>query len=139
MKIVEGNLAGAKRCMMYICQKYHAEGYIVRQGQEWGTYVVNIRSTTTGFWGGVKKYSACAKDVTLRIGQKGSYLTVEASGDYGRQLATGGFGTFVAFGVVAVTAAAGSIGQHALANQVENDAVRFLEHESCLELPMASC
>ena len=135
MKEVKGNLAGAKRCVEFICKKYHADGFVVRQGVEYGTFVLNIRSLTTGFGGLVKKLSACAKDITLRIGQKDSTtLTVEANGEYGRQLATVGFGTFVAFGFVAITAAAGSLRQYALANQIESDAISFLENDSWLSL-----
>lgn len=138
MKIVDGNSASAKRCAAYICHKYHSAGFHVRQLAEYGAFVINIRSSTTGVWGCLKKIAACSKDITLRIGQNGSRLTVDASANYGRQLATGGFGTFVAVGLVAVTAAAGSIDQYRLANAIEEDAARFLEHEASSALPMAS-
>ena len=130
MKIVDGNLDNARRCAAYISKKYHDAGYVVRQVPEYGTYVIIIRSQTTGFWGGIKKYCACTKDVTLRVGIKGSRLSVDASGDYTRQIGTGGFGMFIAVGALAITATAGAIGQHTLVNQVEADAVRFLEHDS---------
>lgn len=137
MKIVNADLDSARRCVAYIAKKYHSEGYVVRQGQEYATYVVCVRSPTTGFLGHLKKYSACAKDVTLRIGlnNNGSQLNIDASGDYGRQLATGGFGMFVAVGIVAITAMVGSAGQHALANRIETDAVVFLENEAVRALP----
>ena len=140
MKTVDGNLASAKRCAAYICHKYHSAGFHVRQLAEYGAFVINIRSSTTGAWGYLKKLAACSKDITVRIRQdeNGSRLTVDASGDYGRQLATGGFGAFVAVGLVAVTAAAGSIDQHRLANAIEEDAASFLEHEASLALTMAS-
>ena len=135
MKTVNGNLDSARRCVEHIARKFHSEGYVVKQGQEYGCFVLSIRSATNGILGHLKRFTAIAKDVTLRIGSNGARLTVEANGEYTRQLATGGFGTFVAVGAVAITAVAGAFSQHALANRIEADAISFLENEDSRSSP----
>ena len=136
MKTVNGNLDSARRCVEHIAKKFHSEGYVLKQGQEYGTYIVCVRSPTTGFLGHSKKYCACAINIMLRIGLNGSgsQLNVDASGDYDRQLATVVFGTFVAFWPVAISAVTGVFRQRALARHIEADAISFLENEASRSL-----